>query len=245
MALSPGSPPTSHPSPSPLSSQAPQRGAPRRESHGPALPPPPLRSRECGKRVEAGGSEQSLQSAFFDPGPSVRVCFLPHKHFDQHFLCAAEEPGRTGAFNSLRAALWWAPWGGRRRETGRHRVDQFGLASRSLMEPDWTQGPCSSTAGSPGESRPRGPERLVNVQACPGAAQYLDLPGEARCKLERPVRRNLLQEIGRSWRTGLHAPCPLARVPLPTWGWCPQPTPRPRLWLSLPPLARSRWGVND
>ena len=124
---------------------------------------------ESGPRQAA--PDQSLQSPFFDPGPKVRVCLLPCKHFDQRFLNAAEEPGRTGAFNPLRAAPRWAPWGGRRRETSRHGGDRFGLASRCLEEPDRIRGACPSTAGSPGESRPRGPGRFVNVSARSGAAQ--------------------------------------------------------------------------
>lgn len=157
-------PPCSSPS---LPSSRPRRAELRGENRAGRRRAP----RSVGSGSKQAAPSPSLQSPFFYPGPSARVCFFPRKHFDQRFLSAAEEPVRTGAFNPLRAAPRCAPWGGRRRETSRQGRDRFGLASRSLEEPDRIREACPSAAGSPGESRPRGPGRLVNVPACPGAAQ--------------------------------------------------------------------------
>lgn len=116
------------------------------------------------------------RSACFDPG-RASACFLPRKHFDRRFLCAAEEPGRAGGFNPLRAAPrrapWWGAAGGLADMAAISLVGQTG-ARRS---PAGSEEPAQARRLSGGEQAAR-PGRLVNVQALPGAAR--NPAGQAR-----------------------------------------------------------------
>lgn len=126
--------------------------------------------------------------------------------------------------------------GGAAGDSGGHGGDQCSWANRSLEEPAGSEEP-AKRGGAPGESRPRGPGRLVNVQALPGDA-LTRLPGLAGCGPERHGRQRLLEgsevpECGAGAWPSRTLSAGTWTAPTPKRG--PGARPRPRLWPPLPP----------